>query len=104
MIDVNRTAIGYRYIISPNYFPVYLIGMWMRYYWNTEFRIRTHNRGNVLFHFFNILNSTNYVSGCTFYLDFFAPRIIQPPAVLENALTVSHIDLGRAPEASFTSE
>ncbi len=34
----------------------------------------------------------------------FAPRTIQPPAVLEKALTVSHMDLGRPPEASLTSK
>ena len=32
------------------------------------------------------------------------PRIIQPPVVLEKALTVSHMDLGRPPEASLTSK
>ena len=32
------------------------------------------------------------------------PSIIQPPSVLEKALTVSHMDLGRPPEASLTSK
>lgn len=54
---------------------------------------------------FSFFKAYDFIGRNTLYLDFLTPSIIiHPPAVLENALTIFHIDFDRSPVASFTSK